>query len=242
MNQKKTGEFLKCLRKEKGMTQEQLAEKFCVSSRTISRWETGSNMPDVSVLMGLADFFEVDIRELIDGERKNENVNRESKETLLKVAEYAMEGEKQTQSKIVYIALAISAIVLICTVLFSTEATGLLYGIVPGDICYYIMAAVYGLAFFLLISYLRVLPFREKPSWDPKKSAEATVISKEVKSGTHHSGRSQAGYSFVVNFLTKDGQNLELYAYETEFGGLKEGMEGILVYQGRYFVSFHENI
>lgn len=41
MNQKKIGEFLKQLRKEKNMTQEQLAEKFYVSERTVSRWETG---------------------------------------------------------------------------------------------------------------------------------------------------------------------------------------------------------
>jgi len=49
MKQMKTGEFLRQLRKEKGLTQEQLAEKFCVSGRSVSRWETGSNMPDVSV-------------------------------------------------------------------------------------------------------------------------------------------------------------------------------------------------
>ena len=41
MNQQKMGEFLKHLRKEKGLTQEQLAEHFYVSSRTVSRWETG---------------------------------------------------------------------------------------------------------------------------------------------------------------------------------------------------------
>lgn len=45
MNQKKTGEFLKQLRKEKNMTQEQLAEKFYVSGRTVSRWETGKCLP-----------------------------------------------------------------------------------------------------------------------------------------------------------------------------------------------------
>ena len=44
MNQQRTGEFLKQLRKGKGLTQEQLAEHFFVSSRTVSRWETGSNM------------------------------------------------------------------------------------------------------------------------------------------------------------------------------------------------------
>ena len=57
MNQQRTGEFLKHLRKEKGLTQEQLAEQFSVSSRTVSRWETGSNMPDLDMLIELADFY-----------------------------------------------------------------------------------------------------------------------------------------------------------------------------------------
>ena len=47
MDQIKIGKFLAELRKEKGMTQEQLAEKFYVARRTVSRWETGSNMPDI---------------------------------------------------------------------------------------------------------------------------------------------------------------------------------------------------
>ena len=97
MNQQKTGEFLKRLRKEKGLTQEQLAEKFYVSSRTVSRWETGSNMPDLSILIELADFYDVDIREIIDGERKGENMDQETKDTLKKVAEYAAEKENKNQ-------------------------------------------------------------------------------------------------------------------------------------------------
>ena len=88
MNQIKIGEFLRELRKEKGLTQEQLAEQFNISRRSVSRWETGSNMPDVGLLIEIADFFDVDIREIIDGERKSENMDKE-KETLKKVAEYA---------------------------------------------------------------------------------------------------------------------------------------------------------
>ena len=51
MNQVKIGRFLKELSKKKGLTQEQIAEKFHVSNRTISRWENGNNMPDLDVLM-----------------------------------------------------------------------------------------------------------------------------------------------------------------------------------------------
>ena len=91
MNQQKIGEFLKHLRNDKGMTQEQLAEHFYVSSRTVSRWETGRNMPDVEILIELADFYDVEIREIIDGERKSENMKEEFKETVLKVAEFSNE-------------------------------------------------------------------------------------------------------------------------------------------------------
>ena len=74
MDQKKIGRFLKELRKEKDITQEQLAEKIKVSGRTVSRWETGSNMPDISLLVELADFYDVSIPEIIDGERKSDNM------------------------------------------------------------------------------------------------------------------------------------------------------------------------
>ena len=84
----KIGSFLKELRNEKGITQEQAAEKFGVTQRTVSRWETGNNMPDISMLVYLAEFYDVDVREIIDGERKSETMNEEVKETLGKVADY----------------------------------------------------------------------------------------------------------------------------------------------------------
>lgn len=93
MNQKKTGQFIRELRKAKGLTQEQLAEVFQVSGRTISRWETGINMPDISLLVEIADFFDVDVRELIEGERKSEIMDEEVRDVAAKMADYA-EKEK----------------------------------------------------------------------------------------------------------------------------------------------------
>ena len=89
MDQIKIGAFLKTLRREKNMTQEQLAEQLGVSSRTVSRWETGSNIPDISLLAELAEFYDVSIPELIDGERKSEIMNEEIKEVADKMADYA---------------------------------------------------------------------------------------------------------------------------------------------------------
>ena len=121
MNQQKTGEFLKHLRKEKGMTQEQLAEHFYVSSRTVSRWETGSNMPDLGLLIDLADFYEVDIREIIDGERKSENMDNETKDTLKKVAEYTEQEHKQNKKKMIDMMGASAILILFCAVLTGTD-------------------------------------------------------------------------------------------------------------------------
>ena len=96
MDSKKIGIFLRELRKEKGLTQAQLAEQLRMSDRTVSRWETGTTLPDLSVLVELADFYDVDIREIIDGERKSKKMNEETKEALVSAAQYAKE-EKQGQ-------------------------------------------------------------------------------------------------------------------------------------------------
>lgn len=71
MEQQKVGSFLKELRKGKNLTQEQPAEQLNVSVRTVSRWETGSNMPDISILIDLAEFYNVSIPEIVNGERKS---------------------------------------------------------------------------------------------------------------------------------------------------------------------------
>ena len=89
MDQMKIGTFLKTLRKEKGLTQEQLAEHLNVSNRSVSRWETGTNMPDISLLTEIAEFYDVSIPELIDGERKSAEMNEDVKNTAEKMADYA---------------------------------------------------------------------------------------------------------------------------------------------------------
>lgn len=98
IDQIKIGGFLRELRKEKELTQEQLAEKFGVSSRSVSRWENGNTMPELGILVELADYYEVDIKQIIDGERKSEIMEKEQKETLRKVADYA-EVEKKLAVK-----------------------------------------------------------------------------------------------------------------------------------------------
>lgn len=109
MNQQKIGAFLKELRKQKGLTQEQIAEKFHVSNRTVSRWENGNNMPDLDVLIEISDYYEVGLRELLDGERKSEEMNREMEETILKAVDYT-NTETEQYTKRVHLLLLAGAI------------------------------------------------------------------------------------------------------------------------------------
>lgn len=121
MDTKKIGAFLKQCRKENSLTQEQLAERFGVSARSVSRWETGSNMPDLSILVELADYYDIEIKELLDGERSSA-MNKEMKETLNKVADHE-EWVKQKALKAGNLAFAsmflISAGVIIMQLLWT---------------------------------------------------------------------------------------------------------------------------
>ncbi|MCQ2483606.1 MAG: helix-turn-helix transcriptional regulator [Clostridia bacterium] len=100
MDQQKIGLFLKELRKEKELTQEQLADKLFVSRRTVSRWETGSNMPDMEMLIELADLYDVELREILNGERKAQMVSQEIRETAILTSEY--ENAKFKKLKMYY--------------------------------------------------------------------------------------------------------------------------------------------
>ena len=168
VNQQKIGEFLKHLRKDKGLTQEQLAEEFGVSSRSVSRWENGNTMPDISIIIELADFYDVDIREIICGERKSENMDKELKDTLATVADYT----NNENGKIMQSAVNMAII------------TSVIFGIVTSIIFYFYILidnlllnlVVIGTSSGMLycgLSMLRLLEMNEKIS---KKSHKVSAI------------------------------------------------------------------
>lgn len=140
----KIGHFLQILRKEKGLTQEQFAEKIGVTRRTVSRWETGNNMPDLDILIELSDFYAVGLREILNGERKSEHMDKEVKDTVLRVAEYSNE-EKLRSAKIVRVYFVLSIIALIINAVMNwMEISGTFWtGFLKG--------ATLGWAFFSMI-------------------------------------------------------------------------------------------
>lgn len=74
MDTKKCGQFLQALRKAKGLTQSQLAEMLGVSPKTVSKWECGDSIPEITILMAIAEYYGVTVDEILKGERKEAGV------------------------------------------------------------------------------------------------------------------------------------------------------------------------
>lgn len=87
MDMQKVGGFLRELRKARGVTQEQVAERLGVAGRTVSRWETAACLPDLDMLLQLAEFYHVEIRELLNGEQQKKSTGKDANETLRKLVD-----------------------------------------------------------------------------------------------------------------------------------------------------------
>ena len=92
MDQIKIGKFISELRKGKNLTQEQLAEKLGVTQKSVSRWETGKNMPDLSILQPLSVELGVTVSELLDGV-KSETNEKSADEAIHQIIDYSLNSK-----------------------------------------------------------------------------------------------------------------------------------------------------
>lgn len=99
MDTQKIGKFLKELRKQNNMTQEQLGEKIGVTNKTISKWENGNYMPPIEKLKALSDIYQVSINEILSGEKlKQENYKGAAEENITLALERIQTEEKRFEN------------------------------------------------------------------------------------------------------------------------------------------------
>ena len=84
MNQIKIGKFIASCRKEHGMTQANLAEKLGITDRAVSKWENGKSMPDSGIMLELCELLEINVNELLSGEKIDMNNYEEKTEENLR--------------------------------------------------------------------------------------------------------------------------------------------------------------
>jgi len=100
MNQEKIGKFNLENRKEKKITQSELAEKLGVTDRTISNWENGKNMPDLSLFKPLCEILDISINELISGEKiANEKYKEKLEENFINTINYVDKKNLRSNDK-----------------------------------------------------------------------------------------------------------------------------------------------
>ena len=96
MNLNKIGKFISQCRKNKKLTQEQLAEKLGISDRAVSKWERGLCLPDASIMILLCEILGINVNELLSGEMlNNKNYEKKAEENLLEMAQMEEEQNKK---------------------------------------------------------------------------------------------------------------------------------------------------
>ena len=133
MNTYEFGKFLAQLRKEKGLTQIQLAEQLNVTDKAISRWETGKNYPDIEIFEDLSNVFDVSISELLEGKRiEKENLFSVSEGQIVKQIKNNKKSNKKYRI-IIIIVLIISMILGYIALKNNGVFDGVIYNKIP---CY----------------------------------------------------------------------------------------------------------
>ena len=113
INKKSFGEFISMLRKEKSMTQKELASRLLVSDKAVSKWERGVAMPDSSIMLELCDILCISVNELLSGEKINmENNNQKNEQLFLDMAK-ELEKKNKTVWTSMWIIMCVSVIGLI---------------------------------------------------------------------------------------------------------------------------------
>ena len=105
----KIGKFIANCRKDKNLTQEQLAEKLYVTDRAVSKWERGLSLPDAGKMLDLCGILDIKVNELLTGEKIDmENMNKKSEELLVEMArQEQIKNKKLLTSMYVMVASAI---------------------------------------------------------------------------------------------------------------------------------------
>ena len=103
MDQVKIGKFISQMRKEKGLTQKQLGEELLISDKTVSKWETGKGMPEVSLMLPLCEKLGINVNELLTGERiPDEDYKKKAEENIMDI----MREKEESIKKVIIEAVA----------------------------------------------------------------------------------------------------------------------------------------
>ena len=112
MDQIKTGKFIAEMRKEQNLTQRQLADLLSISDKTVSKWECGKGMPDVSLMLPLCEILHITVNGLLTGKRVFENeYQNKAEENMMNLLKENSENKKKTALSVICGFITIIAVI-----------------------------------------------------------------------------------------------------------------------------------
>lgn len=197
MNQDKIGRFIASLRKEKNMTQEQLAEKLGVTDKSVSRWENGKTMPDISLFKPLCDELGITINDLLSGERiDKKDYQGKFEENIINTIDYTNKRLENKNNYIGLILIAFGVLIAITAVsIFPSDSSwgsiysvlGVLFSLIGVSKftrkLSYVKRVIINFGYFIIfilvlmgIDYIGVVNIQQAPRFSLKKVSGEKVV------------------------------------------------------------------
>lgn len=252
MNVKKIGEFIAKNRKLKGLTQEQLGEKLGVTNKTISRWENGNYMPDLSLLKPLSEELGITLNELLSGEKiEKEHIEEVTEKSLINTIDYTKQKIDKEHRKISIILMAMGIIISIAafTIFDSESSWGSIYSII-GIIIFTIgiyrelrtkifwkkVIASVGifigiLSMFFVTDYIGVVNYKRPPIYRYMTETSNIITYYNPFYKVYRINTDTKNEYYIID--TKNEYNVETVP-ASPFNRDKSGIDNILKYQNKY--------
>ncbi len=253
MNQEKIGKFIAKLRKEKHLTQEQLAEELGTTSKSISRWENGKTMPDLSLLQPLCNKLDITINDLLNGEKVSKDKYQETlEENIISTINYTNKKmlEKNNLVSILLLSFGIILSITAMSVFPSESSWGGIYSILGVIISLFgVMRLtkrlnnikkllinfgylILSILILFIIDYVSVINIKQPPRFSlVKETGDNIIIYKTPLYNVYRINKNTKNEYYIIDtkkVYTEDTLPL------TPFNRDKSGIDNIIKYKNKY--------
>lgn len=257
MEQEKIGKFIAKCRKDKKITQQELAEKLGVSDRTIGNWENGRNMPDLSLFKPICDELDITINDFLNGEIVNKEESKEeyinkSEKNIVNTIEYSQNIISKLIKKSGYILMLVGILISVSalTVFNSDSSWGSIYSIFGSIIALigvskftkkfnYQKRTILNFSFYVtyllllfLLDFLSVIYIKQAPRFSYlKETGDNVILYKSIFYNVYRINYNTENEYYIIDLkreYTSDTVPITFYNRE------KSGIDNILKYKNSY--------
>ena len=253
MNQEKIGKFIAMRRKEKNMTQSELAEKLGVTDKSIGNWENGRNMPDLSLFKPLCNELDITINELLSGEGlKKEEYQEKFEENIINTIDYSTKKITLIRKNLGIVLLILGILISFTAMtMFASESSwGSIYSVIGAIISLIgvskltknykhskrlLICSIYFIFFLVslfVIDYISVISLKQLPRFCTIKTGNGYVYECDNPIYTVYRVNSNTPNEYII-VDTKKEYNLDTIPV-VPFNRSKSGIDNIVKYKNKY--------